>query len=129
MNDLVLNPEQLATGAAPGQWYPVDVDALAECVPNDERSFLIATDSCTCEQLWATRHPCTQTMFLPGVCISPRAALLPPFVPWSEYTAQIIVTVVSGYDPDEYSHHQVNELSRYLKRSGVGSVKVGRAEL
>lgn len=102
--------------------YPVDIDALEEVLPNEERVFYIATDDGTCAQ-YSNEYPITQTLFGAGHKIQPTAPLLPAIegVVWSEYEARMLVHVW-----DAVAIHQTNELTRYLKRSGVGMVKVAQ---
>lgn len=105
-------------GTASAAWYPVDIDALSDAVAQDGAAFYVATDAMTFEEMLARKYPATETTFLPGVSIPPATPPLPTLCDWRTREARIVVTCF-----DIEGRHQANELFRYLKRSGVGSVK------
>ena len=107
----------MAEGAS-AEWYPVDIDALSDAVVQDGAAFYVATDAMTFEEMLARKYPATETTFLPGVSIPLSTPPLPPLCDWRTREARIAVTCF-----DLEGRHQANELFRYLKRSGVGSVK------
>ena len=109
--DYCPSPTQLRT--------PVDLDSLAEAVPNEERLFYISLDLYPFERLCRKKRM-TFATFRAGTKIPPFKALpLPPLVNWSEYEAVIYMTIT-----DELARHLANELFGYLRRSGVGRISV-----
>ncbi len=108
----------LETATAGAIWYPLDIEALADAVAQDGAAFYVATAALTFEEMLARKYPATETTFLPGVSIPPSTPPLPPLCDWQTREARIAVACF-----DIEGRHQANELYRYLKRSGVGSVK------
>ena len=103
-----------STGAV---WWPIDLDSMADHLNPEGGVFYVAPDEGTTALLLHRGKIATQAMFLPGMAIAPTSPLLPPIADWSQCEARLI------FWPDAYGLHQANQIARYLRRSGVGSVK------